>query len=204
MIWLLKQLQPPDRHNTRNSTISTYLRDAICAAVALCGPPICDPTEKTSSSDIVPSFVSCWSATRFAIFAEVGCGRKVKTPFERMFQASNIKCEQLWNFRRFLERDGKAKKSRGVAERESEREAAFGRGARSSRLLRCSSSNHHDPKFCYVIRAFVLKVLREDVVLQDLLSSIAHNKNSGISRDSTPLYLIRHLPQEATHITRRS
>ena len=75
----------PADMNTRNTKISTYLRCAICAAVALGGPPICDPTEKTSSSDIPPSFVSCWSATRFAIFAEVRCGQKVKMPLDRFF-----------------------------------------------------------------------------------------------------------------------
>lgn len=74
MFWSLKHFLPPDM-NTRSSKISTYLRCAICAAVALGGPPICDPTEKPSSSDIDSPFVSCWSATRLAIFAEVGCSR---------------------------------------------------------------------------------------------------------------------------------
>ncbi len=135
----------PSDINTRNIKISTYLRWAICAAVALGGPPICDPTEKTSSSGIPPSFVSCWSATRFAIFAEVGRGQKVKMPLDQIFQAPNIKSEQLWYSQRFLKRDSKTKKSRGAEE--CERKAASGRGALSSRLLRCSCSIHHLQNF---------------------------------------------------------
>ena len=65
----------------------------------------------------------------------------MSTPFNRFLQASNTKSEQVWCSLRFPKRDGKAKKGRGVEERE--REPASGRGARSSRLLRCSSCIHH-------------------------------------------------------------
>ena len=50
----------------------THLLAAICAAVALRGPPICDPSEKPSPSDNAPSFVSCVSATRFAMSTSAG------------------------------------------------------------------------------------------------------------------------------------
>ena len=119
----------------------TYLRCAICAAVAFCGPPIWDPTVKTSSSDIVPSFVSCWSATRFAIFSVVGCSRKAERPLDQCPEGWNIKSEQVGDFQCYLKRDGNAQKGRDVEE--GERQAGSGRAAQSSKLLRCSSSCIH-------------------------------------------------------------
>ena len=147
--------------NTRNFKISTYLRCAICAAVALCGPPICDPTEKTSSSDIVPSFVSCWSATRFAILLTWGIGGTWKGLSTNSFKPQISNQSKYDVLHPFWSAPAKAKKSRGVEERE--REAAFGRGARSSKLLRCSSCFHHLQKFPCVTRAF--EVFRDDAVL---------------------------------------
>ena len=149
MVWLLKTSTPsrPDAH-TRNSRISTYLRCAICAAVAFCGPPIWDPTVKTSSSDIVPSFVSCWSATRFAIFAEVGCSRKATRLFDQCLQGSNINSEQVCCSQCYLKRDSKAQKGRDCGERE--RQPASGRGAWSSSLLCCSSCVDHFQNFLFL------------------------------------------------------
>lgn len=47
-------------------TMQTYLRAAICAAVAFCDAP---PSHDPSSSDIA-SLMSCVSATRFDMVAE--------------------------------------------------------------------------------------------------------------------------------------
>ena len=130
MFWLLKQIcSLPADMNTRNFKFSTYLRCAICAAVALCGPPICEPTEKTSSSDVVPSFVSCWSATLFAIFAMVGYRRNVRNfppiPLSLKYQ---IRASMMFSTLSEARQQGR-EDSRGVEERQ--REAAFGREGRS-------------------------------------------------------------------------
>ena len=152
--WLFKQLQPPP--NTRPIIISgtpklfTYLRCAICAAVALCGPPICDPTVKTSSSDIAPSFVSCWSAARFAIFALAGCSRKAEKAFRLiLFQPRESSLSRCLVLNAFSSATGKAKR---VARSMSVREKPHpGRGAWSSRILRCSSCIQHCQNFASII-----------------------------------------------------
>ena len=59
----------------------------------------------------------------------------------------------------FLKRDSEANKGRGAEEGEREREAASGRGARSSRLLRLFSYIYHLQNVFILIRA--LEVLGE-------------------------------------------
>ena len=71
----------------------------------------------------------------------MGFSRKAKWRFNQSLQAWNIESEQAGYFQLYIKRDGNARKGRDVEE--GERQAASGRAARSSRLLRCSSSCIH-------------------------------------------------------------
>lgn len=179
-VWLPKQLQtPPPNNFTQTSKLFTYLRCAICAAVALGGPPICDPTEKTSSSDIAPSFVSCWSAARFAIVAGgkvLAEGGQASGPI--LLKPRGITSEQLWCSQCFLKRDKRGYKGREVEERGERSRIRSGRSVIEASPLFFLHSPF--PEFPLVTRAF--EVLYEDVQDADGLETHTrqppHNKLS--------------------------
>ena len=176
MVWLLKHLQPPARHEhpeLRRFHVPSLCHLRCCSSLRSC-------YLRPYREDIL--IRHCSVLCKLLIgnpLRHLCCGgvpRNVKPPCIRFLQASNIKCEEVWCSPRFLKRDSKGLMLRRVAvfvKRGGE--GAYGRDARSSRLESRSSCVDHLQN-CRVKNARSM-YLTTMLFFHDLLSSTAHNKN---------------------------
>lgn len=165
MVWLLKQVQPPARHQ-HSERQNFYV------------PPLCHLRRRSFlwssylgsyGEDILirdcSAFGELLVGNSFRHIAEVGCSRKRRAFSTNPFKPPKSNLSKYDVLNAISSATARPRNSRDVEERE--RGPAFGRGARSSRLLRCSSYVHHSQNF-FVIRA--VNGLCEDAVRSKVYS----------------------------------